>query len=257
MIPFNTLLKKEITRFLKVAGQSLVTPLVTSFLYLLIFGIGIGEQISTGDSVAYLVFLIPGLIMMGVLNNSFMNPSFSLMISKIYGDIEDLKTSPLTPTIIVWAMTTAATIRGLIVALVIFLVGQLFSILKFQQFIFPSHIFLLIFILTFAGMTFGLIGFSVGIFARSFEKLNVISQFIILPLTYLGGVFFSLNNLHPFWQFCSKLNPIFYYINAARYSFLNISDTSIIKTVLITLLFFILSYIIAIVSAKKASYKHL
>jgi ABC-2 type transport system permease protein len=257
MIPFNTLLKREIKRFMKISKETLLTPLITSMLYLLIFGVGLGEQIKEGQNVPYFVFLIPGLITMGMLNNSFMNPSFSLLLSKVYGDIEDLKITPLTPKVILWSMSVAGLIRGLVVSVIIFIAGQIFNLLILKQFLLPAHPLILIFVLLIAGITFALIGFSAGIFVRSFEKLNIIAQFVILPLTYLGGVFFSLNNLHPFWQLCSKFNPIFYYINAARYSFLNISDASFFSTSLITILFFIIAYSVALLSAKKASYKHL
>ncbi|PIS00474.1 MAG: ABC transporter permease [Chlamydiae bacterium CG10_big_fil_rev_8_21_14_0_10_35_9] len=257
LVPFFTLMRKEIKRFLRVIGQTLLTPLVTTFLYLLIFGIGLGNQISTEGGTPYLLFLIPGLITMGIINNSFMNPSFSLMLSKVYGDIEDLKTTSLTTNTIIGAMSCAATLRGLLVGLIIMIIGEVFSFINLGSLLIPFHPFYLLSLTIMAAITFGLMGFSAGIIARSFESLNNITQFIILPLIYLGGVFFSLENLHPFWRACSHFNPIFYYINGVRYSFLNKADASPFNIMIISSFILIVTYFIAFICAKKASYKQL
>ncbi len=256
-IKLTSIFKKEVRRFFRILGQAVFMPMVTTSLYLLIFGVGLGNQIHVVQGVPYLKFLVPGLIMMSVINNSFLNGSMSLLISKVYGDIEDLKTAPLSVNTIVLGVSLASTFRGVLVAFAVFLVGEVFMYSQFHSLFLPQHMGVFLLLIFLGGLTFSFLGFSAGIMAKSFEFLNSMSQFVILPLVYLGGVFFTLNTLHPFWQKIAQFNPIFYYINGIRYAFLGVSDSSIKEILLILLFFLFVSFILARYAAKNGSYKHL
>jgi len=222
--PFFTLLTKENKRFLKVAKQTLLIPIVNSSLYLLIFGVSLGENIKVGGTGGYLAFLIPGILMMGVLNNAFQNSSSSIGTSRFHGDLEDLRTVPLSPYQIVLAMSLGGLTRGLSVGFLIFLVGQVFYYFTFKEFLGVTNPGALIFFLVTGGLAFANLGISVGFWAKNFDQLTAVGGFVLLPLLYLGGVFFSLSHMHPFWQVISQANPMLYFINGVRYGFLGTSD---------------------------------
>lgn len=253
-VPFFSLFKKEVARFFKVALQTILTPAVSSALYLLIFGLSIGDKIGPIQGTPYLLFLIPGLVVMGAINNAFQNSSSSITVSKFGGDLEDLKVAPIRPSQIIWAMSLAGLARGFIISLIVLVVGQFFlyisygTILSFYSF--PS--FMLYIIL--ASLSFAQIGIFIGFASKSFEQITLFSTFFLLPLTYLGGVFFALEDLHPFWQKIAQFNPIFYFINGAKYGMLGIKDVSHYQALLSSVIFFVLSYSMAYWSTKKGSY---
>lgn len=255
--PFFAVLKKELLRFSRVFGQTVGTPLITSFLYLSIFGVSIGRQIQTQEGMSYLEFIIPGLIMMGGINHSFLNSLGSLLLSKLHGNIEDLKIAPIKITSILWGYTIASLIRGLIVSLFIAIVSSFFLWFSQGKILWPSHFFYTIFFLLLACLTFSFLGFSCGIWARSFEFLNAMSQFILAPLIYLGGVFFSLDHLNPIWQKIALLNPLFYYISSMRYAISNKFEISWIVSIEVMFTFLIFSYCLALWSAHRASFRKL
>lgn len=253
--PFWSLLKKEIMRFWKVVGQTVLTPLVNASLYLLIFGVSLGKSITLTSGVSYLAFLIPGLVTMATLNNAFQNTSSSILGSKFHGDILDLKVVPLTLNQIVAAFSLGAIVRGLTVGLVTFVVSQTFHLITMGDFLNVAHPFWLLYYLTAGGVTFGLLGISVGFWARNFEQVNAIGGFVLLPLIYLGGVFYSLENLHPFWQKISQINPLLYFVNGVRYSILDHSDVSSEKAMIVSLVSVLFLYFIARRSIKKGSFQ--
>lgn len=224
---FVALYHKEMMRFLKVIFQTVFTPLINASLYLLIFGVSLGRSIQMDHPVSYLAFLIPGLVMMSVLNNAFQNSSSSIVSGKFSGDLEDLKVVPLKPHVILWAFSFGALTRGLLVGLVTFLVGEVFLLLVEGSFTTLAHPWHLLFFLTVGGLTFAKLGVTVAFWAKSFDQLSAFGSFLLLPLIYLGGVFFSLANLHPFWQRLSEFNPVLYLINGVRYGFLGVSDVSV------------------------------
>ncbi|MGE4133308.1 MAG: ABC transporter permease, partial [Bdellovibrionales bacterium] len=212
-LPFVTLTRREIARFMKVVAQTVITPFVSASLYLLIFGVNLGESIKLASGLPYLSFLIPGLVMMGCLNNAFQNTSSSIIASKFSGDLEDLKASPLSPMQIIMAMSIGAVVRGLCVAGITLLVGELFYYFNFGEILWPSHPGLLLTFLLVGGLTFGNLGISVGFAARSFDQLSALGGFVLLPLIYLGGVFFSVETLPAFWRGLAMSNPLLYLIN--------------------------------------------
>jgi ABC-2 type transport system permease protein len=229
MTPFLVLFRKECHRFMKVLVQTIVTPLISSTLYLLIFGVSLGSHVQMGEQ-KYLAFLIPGLMMMGLMNNAFQNSSSSLVSSKFTGDIEDLGIVPLSRNNIIWAMSLASVVRGTMVATMTLVAGEVFYYFQYQQILTIEHPLWLLFFLVAAGLVFGQMGMMTAFWAKSFDQLSAVSTFVILPLTYLGGVFISIQQLHPVWQTISLMNPLFYFINGLRYSVLGTADVDVLKS---------------------------
>lgn len=255
MIAFWTLFVRELSRFSKVLIQTVVTPFISSFLYLLVFGVSLGQHIQEVQGVPYLVFLIPGLMMMGLMNNAFQNSSSSIVSSKFSGDLEDLRVVPITNQQIIWALSLGGLVRGCIVALITLLVGGLFYYIQTNEFIQIAHPWAVVFFMTISGLLFSQIGISVAFWAKTFDQLSAFSAFVLLPLTYLGGVFVSIQQLHPFWQEVSKWNPLLYLINGLRYGMLGVSDVDLFQSIWVSLIGLGLFYAIAFWSVKKGSFQ--
>ena len=255
MIAFATLFQREIARFLKVIVQTVVTPFVSSFLYLLIFGVSLGASMPSHQGVSYLAFLIPGLMMMSLMNNAFQNSSSSIVSSKFSGDLEDLRVAPLTNQQIIWAMSLGALVRGLVVSVITYIVGAIFCYYQQGIVLSVAHPFYTLFFIIVGGLIFGLLGISVAFWATTFDQLSAFSAFILLPLTYLGGVFLSIENLHPIWQFISRMNPLLYLINGLRYGVVGVSDVPMGTAVPVSIIGFVVFYIIAFYSMKKGSFQ--
>lgn len=252
---FLTLYQREMARFMKVIFQTVFTPMINSVLYLLIFGVSLGKSITLDRPVSYLAFLIPGLIMMGVLNNAFQNSSSSIVSGKFSGDLEDLKVVPLTPQMIIWAMSIGGLTRGVMVGLITFAVGEAFSFLVDHSWLGIAHPFWLIFFLVVGGLTFAKLGIAIAFYAKNFDQLSAVSSFVLVPLIYLGGVFFSLHGLHPFWQALSRFNPVLYLINGVRYGLLDITDVDISSAAIISLIFLVIFHFLGFQSLKKGDYQ--
>lgn len=226
MTGFIFLFRRECHRFLKVLVQTVLTPVISAGLYLLIFGVSLGQHIEM-NGVRYLAFLIPGLMMMGLMNNSFQNSSSSLVSSKFTGDIEDLAIVPLTRSQIIWAMSLASVIRGAMVAFITLGVGEIFYYIQYKEFLLPTHPLWLFYYVLMAGLVFGQLGLITAFWAKTFDQLSAISTFVILPLTYLGGVFIPVSQLQPFWQMVSMANPLLYFISGLRYSMIGVADVGV------------------------------
>jgi ABC-2 type transport system permease protein len=252
--PFVSLLKKEISRFLRVVVQTLLIPLVNSFLYLLIFGVSLGASIQTPGGQPYLAFLIPGIVMMAVLNNAFQNSSSSVITSKFHGDLEDLRTVPLSPLQIIAAFSLGGLFRGLLVGTIVMVVGEGLFFFSHGEWLSINHPFLLLFFLVVGGLTFAQLGISVAFWARTFDQMSAFGGFILLPLMYLGGVFFSLSQLHPYWQFISKLNPMLYFINGVRFGVLGHSDIRVESAALFSIVSLLAIGFLAYRSIRGGSY---
>lgn len=252
---FITLFQREVKRFIRVLGQTILSPMINSLLYLLIFGVSLGQFVDVGIGVPYLLYLIPGLVMMGVLNNAFLNSASSIMISKYHGDLEDLKVTPMGPHQVVWAMSLASLARGVIVGLSIFFTGEIFVRIQTGSFYAVEHPFWALYFLGIGGLAFGQIGLCVGFVARTFDHMNSFSAFILVPLIYLGGVFFRLENLHPFWQDVSRANPLLYYINGIRYSLISLSDVSVTTCALVGTTFLAFCTLLAYLAVRKGTYQ--
>ena len=220
MIGFQTLFYKEILRFWKVATQTLTAPIVTAMLYLLIFGHVLEEHVQVYPGVRYTAFLIPGLVMMSVLQNAFANSSSSLIQSKITGNLVFVLLPPLSHWELFSAYVLAAVVRGFAVGAGVFIITAWFAHLTFVA---PWWI--LIFALMGAAML-GTMGLIAGIWAEKFDQLAAFQNFLIMPATFLSGVFYSIHSLPPVWQTVSHFNPFFYMIDGFRYGFFGQSDVN-------------------------------
>lgn len=220
MTGFYTLFYKELMRFWKVALQTILAPVLSSLLYLLIFSHVLSERAEVYEGVAYTIFLIPGLVMMTVLQNAFANASSSLIQSKITGNLVFILLSPLSYLEIFLAYVSAAMLRGLIVGLGVYLVAAWFYPLPLQL-----SIWTLLFTLL-GSAILGVLGVVAGILSDKFDQLATFQNFIVLPLTFLSGVFYSVHSLPPIWELLSHLNPFFYMIDGFRYGFFGVSDIS-------------------------------
>lgn len=252
-IPFLSLLRREIARFMKVAAQTVAIPMVNSSLYLMIFGVSLGSKISMGE-ISYLAFLIPGLVMMGCLNNAFQNTSSSIIASKFGGDLEDLKAAPINHLQILTALSIAALARGVLVGLITGLVGEVAHYLVFDQWMPVAHWPILLLFLVIGGLCFANIGVFVGFYAKSFDQLSAIGGFVLLPLIYLGGVFFSVDHLPPFWRQVAGANPLLYMINGVRYGILGVSDVEWTTAAVVSVGAFAVTAFMAALSLRNGSF---
>jgi len=217
---FPTLLRKELLRFCKVAFQTIAAPVVTSILFLLVFAQVLEGRVTVYGSVAYTSFLIPGLMMMSMLQNAFANPSSSLIQSRMTGNLVFVLLPPLSHREIFSAYLLAAMARGLAVGIGVWAVACYFKPIPWS---YP------VWIITFAVLACGImgtLGIIAGLWAEKFDQLAVFQNFLIMPATFLSGVFYSIHTLPPFWQTVSHWNPLFYTIDGFRYGFFAVSDVS-------------------------------
>ena len=216
----RTLLHKEVLRFWKVSFQTVAAPVLTAVLYLLIFGHVLSDRVTVFENVGYTSFLIPGLVMMSVLQNAFANSSSSLIQSKITGNLVFLLVAPLSHWAWFVAYVGAAMVRGLVVGLGVLLVTVWFAPPGLAQ---PWWA--LVFALLGAGLM-GALGLIAGLWAEKFDQMAAFQNFIVVPMTFLAGVFYSVHSLPGFWQAASHLNPFFYMIDGFRRGFFGVSDVS-------------------------------
>ena len=217
---WQTLLKKEVLRFWKVSFQTIAAPVLTAVLYLLVFGHVLEGRVKVYDTIPYTAFLIPGLVMMSMLQNAFANSSSSLVQSKIMGNMIFVLLTPLSHWAWFSAYVGAAMLRGLLVGLGVFIVTLFFAIPDFS-----APLWILVF--GFLGCALmGTLGLIAGLWAEKFDQMAAFQNFLIMPLTFLSGVFYSVHSLPSFWQTVSHINPFFYMIDGFRYGFFGQSDIS-------------------------------
>ncbi len=217
-IPFRTLVSREVERFWLVATQTLLAPAMSATLYLFIFGYSLGSRFPDIHGYPYIQFIVPGLITMGLINNSFQNTASSLLIAKYEGSIVDILTAPISYVEMTLAFALGGMIRGLGVGALVLVVSRFFTPMPL------AHGLYLLTLVIFASFSFSLLGFLASIWAERFDDMAMLSTFLLLPLTYLGGVFYSLDILPPFWRKVSLFNPLLYMIDGTRYGFLGVSD---------------------------------
>ena len=220
MTGWQTLFYKEILRFWKVGFQTVAAPVLTAVLYLLIFGHVLEDKVKIYDTIGYTAFLVPGLVMMSVLQNAFANSSSSLIQSKIMGSLVFVLLTPLSHWSWFVAYVGSSIVRGVLVGLGVFLVTVGFT---------GVHLVAPLWVLVFAVLgaaLLGSLGVIAGLWAEKFDQMAAFQNFVIMPMTFLSGVFYSIHSLPPFWQTVSHLNPFFYMIDGFRYGFFGVSDVS-------------------------------
>ena len=221
VVGLRTIVRREIRRVARIWVQTIVPPAITMTLYFIIFGNLIGRRIGEMDGVPYMTFIAPGLIMMAVITNSFGNVVSSFFSGKLHRHLEEMLVSPLTFPTIVAGYVIGGVVRGLAVASLVTVVALLFADLS------VVHPLVTLSVVILTSMVFSLAGLLNAIFAKNFDEISVIPTFVLTPLTYLGGVFFSISLLSPAWQAVARLNPILYMVNAFRYGMLGSSDIPI------------------------------
>ena len=215
---WQTLLYKEVLRFWKVSFQTVAAPVLTAVLYLMVFGHVLDERVQVHEGVSYTAFLIPGLVMMSVLQNAFANSSSSLIQSKIMGNLVFLLLTPLSHRAWFVAYVGSSMVRGLVVGLGVLIVTSVFALPGFV-----APLWIVVFAALGASML-GALGLIAGLWAEKFDQMAAFQNFVIMPMTFLSGVFYSIHSLPPFWQQVSHLNPFFYMIDGFRYGFFGVSD---------------------------------
>ena len=223
-VGFKTIVRKELTRILRIWGQTIVPPAITMSLYFIIFGQLIGRRIGDMGGFTYMQYIVPGLVIMSVITNSYGNMVSSFFGAKFGKHIEELLISPLPNWVILAGYVTGALCRGLMVGGVVLLISLLFTHLH------VTHLLISLAVLLLTAIVFSLAGMVNAIFARKFDDIAIIPTFVLAPMTYLGGVFYSIDLLPPFWKQVSSFNPILYMVNGFRYGILGVSDVSLVQT---------------------------
>jgi len=223
-VGYKTIVRKEITRILRIWGQTIVPPAITMTLYFIIFGELIGRRIGEIGGFTYMQYIVPGLVIMSVITNSYGNMVSSFFGAKFGKHIEELLISPLPNWIILLGYVTGALTRGLLVGVVVMMVSLFFTRIEIQ------HPLVMVSVLFLTAVVFSLAGMVNAIFAQKFDDIAIIPTFVLAPLTYLGGVFYSIALLPEFWQNVSVVNPILYMVNGFRYGMLGVSDVSLMMT---------------------------
>ncbi|MEO3678055.1 ABC transporter permease [Rheinheimera fenheensis] len=221
MVALKSILDKETNRFLRIWVQTLVPPAITMTLYFVIFGSLIGSRIGDMGGFSYMEFIVPGLIMMSVITNSYANVASSFFSAKFQRNVEELLVAPVPNYIIVLGFVGGGMARGMLVGLIVTILSLFFVTIQIH------NLAVIIVTVTLTSMLFALGGLINAVYAKTFDDISIIPTFVLTPLTYLGGVFYSLTLLPGFWQQVAALNPVVYMVNAFRYGFLGVTDVSL------------------------------
>jgi ABC-2 type transport system permease protein len=238
-IAFNTILRREIARFSRLWIQTVLPPVITTLLYFVIFGHVIGRYVADMGGVTYMQYIVPGLIMMSIMNNAYANVVSSFFGAKFQHYIDELLVSPTTSLVILCGYLLGGIARGFAVGVIVAIVAYFFAPIKIHA------VGLMILVAVLSAALFSLGGFINAIFARKFDDISLIPTFVLTPMIYLGGVFYSIHLLPPVWQKISLFNPILYIINAFRFSMLGVSDIAIIPALLMLSGFLVIFFIIS------------
>ncbi|MCC5894083.1 MAG: ABC transporter permease [Alkalibacterium sp.] len=237
-IALKSLAVKETNRYLRIWVQTLVPPVITTSLYFVIFGNLIGGRIGEMEGFSYMEFIVPGLIMMSVITSSYSNVSSSFFSQKFQKNIEELLIAPVPTHIIMWGFVIGGLGRSILVGTLVTIISLFFVPLQVYSWL------MVILTLLMTSILFSLAGLLNGIFAQSFDDVSIVPTFVLQPLTYLGGVFYAISMLPPFWQAVSRVNPIVYMISGFRYGFLGIIDVPLLLSISILVLFIVVLYAI-------------
>lgn len=230
LVALKTIAWRELRRFLRIWPQTLLPPAITMTLYFVIFGNLIGKQVGDMQGFSYIQYIVPGLIMMSVITNAYSNVVSSFFSAKFQRSIEELLVSPVSSHTILIGFVLGGVFRGLLVALIVTLLSLFFTSLQVQ------HLGITLLVVVLTAMVFSLGGFINAVFARNFDDISIIPSFVLTPLTYLGGVFYSIEMLGPFWQKLSLANPILHMVNSFRFGILGVSDIAPMTAIALMLL---------------------
>jgi ABC-2 type transport system permease protein len=230
-IAFATIVRKEVRRFVRIWVQTLVPPVITISLYFVIFGNLIGRRIGDMSGYSYMDFIVPGLVLMAVINNAYANVVSSFFSQKFQKSIEELLVSPVPNYVILAGFVVGGSARGIAIGLIASVVAMAFSGFHMHNF------FIALIVVVLSSVVFSLGGLINAIYANKFDDISIIPTFVLTPLIYLGGVFYSIDLLPDFWKTVSHFNPIFYMVDAFRYGILGISDVNIMYAILMLLMF--------------------
>lgn len=232
-ITFSTLLQKEVLRFSRIWVQTILPSAITTMLYFVIFGRLIGDRIGSMDGFAYMDFIVPGLALMAVITNAYSNVVSSFYSSKFSRYVEELLVSPAPPWVILAGYVAGGVVRGVTVGFVVMLVAMFFTDVAPHSWLVTLSVFVL------TAVLFALGGFINAVFANSFDDISIVPTFVLAPLTYLGGVFYSIELLPEFWQWVSLLNPVLYMVNGFRYGLLGATDIPLVMAFVIIAAFIV------------------
>ncbi|MES2014495.1 MAG: ABC transporter permease [Patescibacteria group bacterium] len=225
-ISFYTILRKDTVRMFRIWSQTFLPSVITSVLYFLVFGTIIGSKLGNFNGVPYIHFIVPGLVMLAVITNSFSNVASTFFMAKFFSrNIDEVLVSPTPPWAIIAGFIAGGMVRGTIIGILVLLVSVFFAVPPI------THPFIIILFLILASLVFALAGLVNGIYAKSFDGITIIPTFVLTPLVYLGGVFYSAASLPPLLKAFTFVNPVFYIVNGFRYGFLGFSDVSILLSV--------------------------
>jgi ABC-2 type transport system permease protein len=244
-IAFYTIVRKEISRFTRIWVQTIVPPAISMTLYFVIFGSLIGPRIGTMNGFEYIDYIAPGIIMMSIINNSYANVVSSFFGAKFQKHIEEMIVAPIPNIIILCGFVTGGIARGLLVGAVVTIVALFFTELKIY------NLSITVAVVFMTALVFSLAGFINAIFAKKFDDISIIPTFVLTPLIYLGGIFYSINLLPDFWQTVSSFNPILYMVNAFRYGMLGESDINITNAFIILFIFTVVLFTISLTLLNK------
>lgn len=243
----HTIVRQEIGRFLRIWTQTVLPPVITQTLYFVVFGNFIGRQIAAINGVSYMQFIVPGLVMMAVITSSYMNVVSSFFIIKFQRNIEELLVSPTPNWVVITGYVLGGVARGLLVGAIVFIVSLFFTRPTIE------HPFLIVIFILLTAVVFSLAGLLNGIFAKKFDDTAILTTFILTPLTYLGGVFYSIDHLPGIWQTASKFNPLVYMIDGFRYGFYGFSAVPVAISLVVLLLFTIVLTILNLHFLKRGT----
>jgi len=218
---YYTIVRKDVVRMLRLWKQTFLPSVVTTGLYFLVFGTFIGSQLGAIHGFSYIQFIVPGLVMMSIITNAYSNTSTALFMAKFQRNLDEMLVSPTPEWVIVAGYVTAGIVRGLIIGILVLITSMFFTQLAVH------NVVVLLAAFVFTCVLFSLAGFLNAMFAESFDSISIVPTFVLTPLTYLGGVFYSIGQFPQFWQSVSLANPILYMVNAFRWGFLGISDVNI------------------------------